>query len=174
MRVLIVALLAATAACAAAPVDTAPVCTAERAIYTLRDQPDARLRFVATPHRLNATTDLALRVEFEGDSYWFALTSSQGFSRNYVGQTIDPFEAARREDAGEESDGDAPEYNGSELVLFNAVYGVEQDVPQSGDPAPAHLLANGIASAIWYSEPRRHLPLGMWDLSDCADDDLQP
>jgi len=168
------AALAVTACTQQTPAATAPslTCVAERAVYTLRGQPDATLRIVQPPHAPNAYSDLAVRVEFEGENYWFAFVSSLGFSRNYLGHTVDLIEEARREEAGEDI-GEAPEmpdYGGSELVMFDAAYDVVANVPSSGDPAPAHILANGVASSIWYSVPRRQLPLALWDLSECADD----
>lgn len=169
MRLLLLAFLLTAASCAAPP-PAALSCPAERALYALRGEPGASLRLMQTPHRLNATSDLAARVEFEGDTYWFGFTSSLGFSRNYIGAIADPLEAARLEDAGEESESGELETDSSELVLFDADFDVIGAVPNSGDAAPAHLMANGIASSIWYSEPRRVLPLALWDLSGCADD----
>jgi hypothetical protein len=134
-------------------------------VYALRGAPNASLRLVRTPHPLNAYSDLAARVTFEGETYWFAFVSSLGYSRNYVGPTDDPFEAARREDAGEEQQ--ELDHSGSELVSFDSDFNVLPNVPQSGEPAPAHLLATGIGSAIWYSTPRRVLPQALWSFSGC-------
>jgi hypothetical protein len=170
MRIGFLAATLLLASCASAP-NASPACPAERAIYTLRGEPGATLRILPTPHPLNAHSELAARVDFEGETYWFAFTSSLGYSRNYIGRTDDPFEAARREDAGED-DGEIPqppEYDGSELTTFDAAYNVLPNVPQRGDPAPAHLLATGVGSSIWYSIPRRALPKALWDLTSCAD-----
>lgn len=156
--------------CAPPDQATGPVCLAANANYHLRGRPEARMTLVAPPHALNAYSDLVAKVEFEGDTYWFAFTSSLGFSRNYVGRTENPFEAARREDAGTYAgqERQEPEYSGSEYVGFDANFDVINEVPRSAAPAPTHILANGIASAIWYSEPRRELPLGLWDLTSCV------
>lgn len=169
MRSLLLLAALALSACATAPA-AAPRCAAETAIYTLRGQPDAMLRLVRTPHPQNAYSELAARVDFEGEVYWFAFVSSLGYSRNYVGRMDDPFEAARRDDAGKDADEEhpEPEYNGSELHSFDAAYNLIEGVPQAGEPAPAHLVATGIASAIWYSLPRRQLPRSVWDLASCA------
>jgi hypothetical protein len=171
MRLLVIAAALAVSACASAQPAVAPTCAAERGVYTLRGQPGAMLRIVRTPHALNAYSELAARVDYEGDTYWFAFVSSLGYSRDYVGRTQDPFEAARREDAGKDigEEHAEPEYNGSELHAFDANYNVMDGVPQAGEPAPAHLLATGIASSIWYSTPRRELPKAMWDLTSCDD-----
>jgi hypothetical protein len=148
---------------------TPQTCPAERAVYALRGAPNASLRLVRTPHALNAYSDLAARVTFEGETYWFAFTSSLGYSRNYIGLTEDPFEADRREVAGENigEEPREPDYSGSELVSFDADFNVLPNVPQAGEPAPSHLLATGIGSAIWYSTPRRVLPQALWSFSGC-------
>ena len=170
MRFIFLAAAVAVSACSTPSQSaTQQACPAERAVYALRGEPNASLRLIRAPHPLNANSDLAARVTFEGETYWFAFTSSLGYSRNYVGRTDDPFEAARREDAGEGAgeEQQEPEYNGSELVSFDAGFNVLPNVPQSGEPAPAHLLATGIGSAIWYSTPRRILPQALWTLSGC-------
>jgi hypothetical protein len=166
---------AALSACASATAQNGPAqasqCRAEMALYRIRGA-DATLRIMPTPHALNAYSNLAARVDFEGETYWFAFVSSLGYSRNYVGRTVDPFEAAAREDAGLEVDPAyvQPEYDGSELTLFDANFDVIENVPNNGDPAPAHLLATGISSSIWYSVPRRELPKALWDFVECVDD----
>ncbi|MET0182393.1 MAG: hypothetical protein ABW199_05855 [Caulobacterales bacterium] len=157
--------------CATPSLHAAPSCTAERSVYTLRGAPDATLRLIEPPHALTAYSDLAAKVDYQGETYWFAFTSSLGYSRNYVGRTSDPFEAARIEDQGGDPP-DAytqPEYNGSEISFFNAGYDLAENIPQSGDAPPAHILASGISSAIWYSEPRRELPKAMWDFHACGE-----
>jgi len=169
MRSIMIALTLALSACASTP-ETVPLCPAERAIYTLRAEPAAQLRTLRTPHALNAYSELAARVEFEGETYWFAFVSSLGYSRDYIGRTEDPFAAAQREDDG--GDSAEPEYNGSELISLDARYNLIEGVPQAGEPAPAHLVATGVGSAIWYSIPRRQLPKSIWDLTSCAD--VQP
>jgi len=176
MRTLILAALVAAGGCAAqphiAPPQAASACPVEQALYRIRGAPEASWRFVATPHALNAFSDLAAQVDFEGETYWFAFSASQGYSRNYIGRTVDPFEAAALVDAGEDPDPlyAEPEYNGSELHLFDAAFDAIENIPQRGDPAPAHILATGVSSAIWYSVPRRELPKAMWDYVDCVDD----
>lgn len=171
MRFIFLAAALAVSACStiAAQTATPQTCPTERAVYALRGEPNASLRLMRTPHPLNAYSDLAARVTFEGETYWFAFVSSLGYSRNYVGRTDDPFEAARRGDAGEGAgeEQQEPEYNGSELVSFDSDFNVLPNVPQSGEAAPAHLLATGIGSAIWYSTPRRVLPQALWTLSGC-------
>lgn len=175
MRSLLLVLLLAAAGCVSSRTDTTAIsCPAERAIYQIRGEPDARLRIIRTPHALNAYSDLAIRVDFEGDTYWFAFVSSLGYSRDYVGRTVDPFEAAAQEDQGLDPDQryTAPDYDGSEIAFFDANFDtIESAPPQAGDPAPAHLLATGISSSIWYSVPRRVLPKALWDLTACAADD---
>lgn len=156
---------------ACAPAAPTPLaCPAEFARYTLRGAPGAMLQFAVPPHAPNAHSDLAARVDFEGETYWFVFTSSLGFSRDYIGRTDDPFEAARRADAGQDIGHEprAPEFDGSEYVGFDASFNLIEDLPHAGAPAPEHILANGIASSIWYSTPRRVLPKGLWDLSACA------
>ncbi len=169
MRFIFLAAALTLSACASTEYQP-ETCPAERAVYVLRGEPNASLRLVRTPHPLNAYSDLAARVTFEGETYWFAFASSLGYSRNYVGRMEDPFEAARREDSGEDV-GEAhrePEYNGSELVTFDSDFNVLENVPQAGAPAPAHLLATGIGSAVWYSTPRRVLPRALWSFGGCA------
>lgn len=161
----------ALALCACSPaLDAGPACPAAHARYELRGAPGAQMTLVRAPHALNAYSDLVARVEFQDETYWFAFTSSLGFSRNYIGRTEDPFEAARREDAGEDigEEHREPEYDGSEYVGFDSNFDVIPEVPRAESQAPAHILANGIASAIWYSEPRRELPLGLWSLTSCV------
>lgn len=175
MRSLLIAAVLAAAGCAGTPHAASPTsCPADRAVYTLRGEPGAVMRFVRTPHALNAYSELAARVDFEGETYWFAFASSLGYSRDYIGRTEDPFEAARREDAGEDASEvpAEPEYSGSELTLFDAAYNVIEGVPQADDRAPAHVLATGVGSSVWYSVPRRVLPKALWDLTSCAD--VQP
>jgi hypothetical protein len=171
MRITAFALLSALilSACVTAPLQTAP-CPAERAIYALRGQDNARLRLFKPPHAQNASSDLAAIVDFEGERYWFAFTSSLGYSRNYIGRTGDMIEAARREHEGLENGENQPEpeFDNSEIVLFDAHYNVIESLPQSGDPAPAYLYSTGIGSAIWYSIPRRSLNRALWDLTGCA------
>lgn len=173
MRFIFLAAALALSACStsAARPATPQTCPAERAVYALRGEPHASLRLIRTTHALNAYSDLAARVTFEGETYWFAFVSSLGYSRNYVGLTDDPFAAAQLEDAGSAVDEEQqePEYNGSELTSFDSNFNVLPNVPQSGEPAPTHLLATGIGSAVWYSEPRRVLPRALWTFSDCAD-----
>lgn len=145
-------------------------CMAEGAIYRLDGAPSAELRLVKPPHALNAASDLAARVDFEGETYWFAFTSSLGFSRNYIGRTEDPFEAARREDTGEDAGETArePEYEGSEYVGLDVNFDQIESVPRADTPAPAFIVANGVAASIWYSEPRRVLPKATWRLAGCG------
>lgn len=170
MRALLLGFALVISGCASARPE-ALSCVAERAVYANRAQPNAELRIFKPPHAQNAASDLAARVAFEGETYWFAFTASNGYSHNYVGRTGDMIEAARREDAAED-DGEEhqePEYDGSEIVFFDPDYNVLENIPQSGEPAPAHIIATGIGSAIWYSEPRRLVPIAMWDLKSCAD-----
>lgn len=177
MRYLFLVLPLVLASCASSRADSnASACPAERAIYTLRGAPDATLRIIRVPHAPNAYSDMAARVDYQGDTYWFAFSSSLGYSRNYVGRIPDPIESARREDAGEDvgEEHQEPEYEGSEYTAFDADFDVIENVPQSGDPAPAHLLAIGISSSIWYSIPRRELPKALWDFSACAEDSGAP
>ena len=101
MRFIFLAAALAVSACSTTSQSATPqTCPAERAVYALRGEPNASLRLIRTPHALNAYSDLAARVTFEGQTYWFAFVSSLGYSRNYVGLTDDPFAAARLEDAG--------------------------------------------------------------------------
>lgn len=169
MKLQCLALSLLLSACATAT-PPALTCPTEFARYTLRGAPGATLQFSVPPHAPNAHSDLAARIDFEDESYWFVFTSSLGFSRNYIGRTDDPFEAAGREDAGEDIGQEPlePEFDGSEYLGFDASFNVIEDLPRAGEPAPAHILANGIASSIWYSTPRRVLPKGLWDLSACA------
>lgn len=170
MRVVFAGLvLALMTACASAP-EALLSCPAERGLYSIRGEPGASLRIFEPPHAQNAYSDLAARVEFEGETYWFAFSSSLGYSRNYVGRTNDMIEAARLEDAGGDNDEERqePQYDGSEIHFFDARYNLQHNLPQSGDLAPAHILATGVSSSIWYSIPRRELPRAMWDLSGCA------
>lgn len=172
MRFLILAALLAVSGCATQNAAPALSCPAERAIYRLRDAPGAALRIFKPPHPQNAYSDLAAIVDFEGERYWFAFSASMGYSRNYVGRTHDMIEAARREGSGEDANDpppQAPEFEGSEISFFDADYDVSERIPQLGDPAPAYIYASGIGSAIWYSVPRRQLPIQMWDLAECAD-----
>lgn len=152
--------------------DPPNACAAENALYSVRGESGAQLRVFKPPHAQDATTDLAARVSFEGETYWFAFTSSLGYSRNYVGRTGDMIEAARREDTGEDvgEDHQEPEFDGAEIHFFDSAYNVLESLPQAGEPAPAHILASGIGSAIWYSTPRRLIPRDMWDLTGCAED----
>lgn len=166
----LIAALMVLSACASAQgsAQTNPIaCPAEGALYRLRGQPDAQLRIVRTPHPQNAHSELAVRVDFEGETDWFAFVSSLGYSRDYIGRIADPFEHARREDAGEEREISEPDSDGSELISFDEAYNVIQGVPQAGEAAPAHLVATGIGSAIWYSLPRRQLQRSIWDLAAC-------
>lgn len=163
-------------ACASTTSNGQPSCPAEHAVYTLRGQPNAQLRILRTPHALNAYSELAARVDLEGETYWFAFVSSLGYSRDYVGRTMDPFEEARREDAGEDATNPyaEPDYNGSELISFDADYNLIEGVPQAGEPAPSHLVATGIGSAIWYSVPRHELQRSIWDLAACGEAEAAP
>ncbi len=176
MRLLILAaqmaFLLAVSACAAQTATPSISCPAEQAIYRLRDEPGAALRIFKPPHPQNAYSDLAVIVDFEGERYWFAFSASMGYSRNYVGRTADMIEAARRADNGEDANDpppQAPEFEGSEISFFDANYNVTERLPQLGAAAPAHIYASGIGSAIWYSIPRRQLPIQMWDLAECAE-----
>ena len=172
MRFMILALSLALAACATSrPSASAIACPAERAVYTLRGEPGAQMRFMRTPHALNAYSDLAARVDFESDVYWFAFNSSLGYSRDYIGRIQDPFFAAAEDDAGEDAGEirEEPDFASSELISFDADYNVIAAVPRSGEPAPQHLAATGVGSSIWYSLPRRQLPKAVWDLTSCAD-----
>ncbi|MEJ0058605.1 MAG: hypothetical protein WDM79_02980 [Terricaulis sp.] len=170
MRFWIIAAALAAAGCAAQSAPRTLTCAAERAVYLNRAEPGARLRVFKPPHAQSAASDLAAIVDFEGERYWFAFTASQGYSRNYIGRTGDMIEAARREDSGEDADDEhrEPEFDGSEISFFDASYGVIETLPQTGAPAPAHIYASGIGSAIWYSIPRRSIPIAMWDLAECA------
>ncbi len=172
IRSLALAALVAASGCVTPTQAPASGCIAEQALYRIRGA-DATLRFVQTPHPLNAYSELAVRVDYEGETYWFSYSASMGFSRHYIGQTEDPFEAAAREEA-ETADSEPPapaaESDSNELVLFDANYDVIEALPQKGGPAPAHVVATGISSDIWYSLPRRVLPKAMWDFSACVDD----
>lgn len=170
--VLVFFLAAALGACASAPnQENAISCPAEQAVYRLRNQPVAELRLMRAPLAPNAYSDLVARVDFEGEAYWFAFVSSLGYSRDYVGRIPDPFDNARPEDVADNLEDLAPapdpEYSGSELISFDKDYNVVAGVPQTGQPAPAHLVATGIGSAIWYSAPRRELQRSIWDMADC-------
>jgi hypothetical protein len=170
MRLVLLAAAIALSGCTASPPKSLS-CTAENAVYKLRGQPGAELRLLKAPHPLNAYTDLAARVSVDGGTYWFTFTSSNGYSRDYMISTTDPFvEAKDEESAQAETENDeGDEADLSEFHAFDAAYNVIEGSPRSGQPAPAHILAPGVGSAIWYSTPRRELNRSVWDLSACAE-----
>lgn len=169
MRTVLLAAALVLAGCSAkAPKSI--TCPAETSVYKLRGQPGAELRLLKAPHPLNAYTDLAARVTVGGGTYWFTFTSSNGYSRDYMIPTTNPFEEAKDEDTAEaETEGDkGGDADLSEFNAFDAAYNLIEGSPHSGQPAPAHILASGVGSAIWYSTPRRELNRSVWDLSACS------
>jgi hypothetical protein len=171
MRLILLAAapLAIAACTASSPKSLA--CSTENAVYKLRGQPGAELRLLKAPHPLNAYTDLAAKVSVDGGTYWFTFTSSNGYSRDYMISTADPFVEPKDEESAEAEteDDESGEADLSEFHAFDAAYNVIEGSPHSGQPTPAHILAPGVGSAIWYSIPRRELNRSVWDLSDCTE-----
>lgn len=172
MRLLLALGLSLPCLCAcAAPAPKAPSCAAPGAIYKLRGQPSAVFRLVKPPHPMGTASDLIGRLDLEGQTWWYSLTSSNGYSHDYLISEADPFKASdedERADKADESD-ESDDGGTLEMVFFDSAYNVLEGPPQGSGKAPAHLLATGLGTALWYSTPRHELKKSIWDLSVCAD-----
>ncbi len=158
----------------------APDCTAEHAVYQLRGAPGVTAGFTKQRFQINYASDLFFWIKTEdGRRWWFSMNSPNGYGGIFLSPDVD---AEKITEADREAEAPPPPDDPIEVDfdLFDGDYGYLDNPPQSGAPAPAHLLARGIGPLLWYnpvgaangdkSAKAASVPIAMYDLAGCASD----
>lgn len=159
----------------------AGACTAEHARYQLRGAPGVTAGFAKQRFQINYASDLFFWVRTEdGRRWWFSMNAPNGYGGIFLSPDVD---ATRITEADHEAE-PAPPPPGDPIEVdfdsFDGDYGYLDNPPQSGSPAPAHLLARGLGPLLWYNPvgaangdktaKTASIPIAMYDLTGCATD----
>ena len=133
----------------AAPALAGEGCPADRAVYTLKDQPAVTAGFAPAHHFASMASDLYFFVTTSQATYWFTMTVSNGYSNLYLLPVSDPY--------APEAEPDGPGAVGNEDTIDLALYimsldwDVALDPPNKGEPAPARLFVPELGPTLWYA-----------------------
>lgn len=148
LRYTLIALLAA----GSASVASAAVCNIEKATYIQPNAADFTLTFRPAKEP-NSWSDLEATVKTPTREFKFSMTSSNGYSLNYL--------VPSWKDAPEDSDYKIYLYDKNLKTL---------ELPGKGSVAPEAILMPEIGPMIYYSEPAKsqeYVPPEMWRLGKC-------
>ena len=164
---------------AAAPLAT-PACPIERAVYRLHGAPEFTAGFLRQDRRKVMASDLVFWLKTPKHSYFFSLSTPNGYGGSYISPDIDPRLAVRmsdeeeREATGRATEGEPP------FIPFDA-FGPDlkahEGPPTAESPAPAFLFARGLGPALWYewtalagNDPKAEqesMPIGLFEPAGC-------
>ena len=130
----------------------AATCNIEKATYIQPNAAGFSLTFRSATEP-NALSDLEATVKTPTREFKFSLTSSNGYSLNYMVPSWK----------------DAPEDTDYKIFLYGKNFKT-LDLPSKGSPAPEAVLTPEIGPMIYYSEPAKsqeYVPPEMWRLGKC-------
>ncbi len=130
-------------------------CRAERATYTLKEDPAFTAGFVADRY----VSDLYLFITSPTRTYWFAMGTSMGHGGSHISPIADPTTDAAPEDGPESLWGDDEEPGWTERDVIRAQLSFNAfaadlsrvGVPYRDTPAPAYLFFPGLTNVMWYA-----------------------
>ena len=163
---------------AAAPL-AAPACPIDRAVYRLHGAPEFTAGFLRQDRRKVNASDLVFWLKTPKHTYFFSLSSPNGYGGTYISPDIDPRLAVRmsddeeRDSTGRATEGEPP------YIPFDA-FGPDLKTlgpPTTQTPAPAFLFARGLGPALWYewtplagNDPKAEqesMPIGLFEPAGC-------
>lgn len=164
---------------AASPL-AAPACPIDGAVYRLHGAPEFTAGFLRQDRRKVNASDLVFWLKTPKHTYFFSLSTPNGYGGNYISPDIDPRLAVRmsdeaeREATGRATAGEPP------FIPFDA-FGPDLKAyempPTSTTPAPALLFARGLGPALWYewtalggNDPKAQqesMPIGLFEPAGC-------
>jgi hypothetical protein len=130
----------------------AAVCSIEKATYIQPNAPGFTLRFRPASEP-NSWSDLEATVKTPTKEFKFSMTSSNGYSLNYMVPSWK----------------DAPEDAEFHLFLYGKDFAT-LELPSKGGLAPEAILTPDIGPMVYYIEPEKvqeYLPPEMWRLGKC-------
>lgn len=153
-------------------------CAAEGARYKLRGAPGVTAGFTRQRYQINYASKLFFWIRTsEGRRWWFSMNAPNGTGGVYITPDVD---ATKITAADHEAEPKAlPESPPQvDFDAFDRNYNVTRNLPQVGDPAPAHLFARELGALLWYNPvgasngdkkaTSSAVPIGMFDLTTCA------
>ncbi len=156
MRVFILASLAVIAAAPAGAAELlAAECPAERAAYTLKEDP----AFTAGLVSAGPSSDIFLFITSPSRTYWFRMGFTLGHGGSYIDPIVDPTLPGTPEDGPvsvlpDDTDPAWSELDELRSLLDFHAFGRDLatvGVPHRGEPAPAYLYMPGLTNLMWYS-----------------------
>jgi hypothetical protein len=154
-------------------------CPIDRAVYRLHGAPAFTAGFARQDRRKTYASDLVFWLKTPKRTYWFALSTPNGYGGTYLYPDVDPkLSRASPEPLEPPRPPEGEERLSIEFDAFAADRSAFRMPPQLKNRAPAFLFARGLGPALSYSavelaagDPKAEMesmPIGLFDRFGCA------
>ena len=147
-------------------------CRIENAYYVLRADPTVKARFHIVPRTEDWRWGVALQINLgrTGRTSWWL---------PFLGGTSDVHGLRWTAHKGTPAAAPGYRYNLGDLqyFAFDRDYGMINDTPRRGEPAPQHIYLNDLRDKFWYADDPDHRsspPRSLFDLVGCTDPAREP